>query len=201
LVRSGRSCCLPMYATPNCCDFIQFVAAAAAAAAAATNVATCQPASAAQNCFRLLRSTFHENIPALRSRFHSPVRNAHKKCCVQRPQAAQPSKPMPSHAPFRTNPPPEIPDDDVSLVCQCTIVVCMRKSRLMAFYIICRLMLLFRRRRRLRCHGQLLPSSKRSGLPPTEQPPSHPVATPLHPWWASHSEICSLCRSTFKFVV
>jgi len=43
--------------------------------------------------------------------------------------------------------PPEIPDDDdVRLVCQCTIVVCMRKSRLMAFYIICRLMLLFRRR-------------------------------------------------------
>lgn len=106
LVRSGRSCCLPMYATPNCRDFIQFVAAAAAAA---TNVATCQPASAAQNCFRLLRSTFHENIPALRSRFHSPVRNAHKKCCVQRPQAAQPSKPMPSHAPFRTNPPPRNP--------------------------------------------------------------------------------------------
>lgn len=39
-------------------------------------------------------------------------------------------------------PPAHLPIGNVSWrsVCQCTIVVCMRKSRLMAFYIICRLM-------------------------------------------------------------
>lgn len=91
----------------------------------------------APRSMRIFRLFALVSIRQCEMRIKNAVSNAHRP----------PSHPNPCH-PMRHSepiPPPEIPDDDVSLVCQCTIVVCMRKSRLMAFYIICRLMLLFRR--------------------------------------------------------
>lgn len=143
---------------PNCRDFIQFVAATATSAAtqAATNVATCCP-----NCFRSQIEHTHTDTHTRRHTQPSPqpqpVQNAHKKLDCLLPALLAPcrchcSKALSircgiyltptQHASLLTPPPPPIDyvSCDCALCAQCTIVVCMRKSRLMAFYIIRRLM-------------------------------------------------------------